>query len=228
MVSHEAITAPTPTTGTGRTYITELGFDGYGHVNSIKTATEADQTWAKYDLVAEGNLDVISEVHQDATGKVSAAVKTIDLSDYAKKDDLVDAANDGALTFKGETGVISVSGSFSANQATASEVSISLDPAAVTTAKIADTAVTTGKIADDAVTTSKIVNDAVTTAKIVDAAVTDAKLAANAVTAAKIVDAAITSAKIADHSIGAHHTKACKDYAGDDAEVWIFDCGGAV
>ena len=32
---------------------------------------------------------------------------------------------------------------------------------------------------------------------------------------------------VADHAIGAHQTKACKDYTGDDAEIWVFDCGSA-
>ena len=32
---------------------------------------------------------------------------------------------------------------------------------------------------------------------------------------------------IKEHSISAHQTKACKDYTGEDAEVWVFDCGGA-
>lgn len=32
---------------------------------------------------------------------------------------------------------------------------------------------------------------------------------------------------IKDHSISAHQTKACQDYRGEDAEVWVFDCGGA-
>ena len=37
----------------------------------------------------------------------------------------------------------------------------------------------------------------------------------------------VTTAKIADHAVGAHQTKACQDYTGSDAEVWVFYCGNA-
>lgn len=40
-----------------------------------------------------------------------------------------------------------------------------------------------------------------------------------------VADKGITTAKIADHAIGAHQTKACQDYSGEDAEVWVFYCG---
>lgn len=40
-----------------------------------------------------------------------------------------------------------------------------------------------------------------------------------------VADKGITTAKIADHAVGAHQTKACQDYTGDDAEVWVFYCG---
>ncbi len=33
--------------------------------------------------------------------------------------------------------------------------------------------------------------------------------------------------QLKDHAISAHHTKACADYEGEDAEVWVFNCGGA-
>lgn len=44
---------------------------------------------------------------------------------------------------------------------------------------------------------------------------------------AKLADAAVTTEKIADHAVSAHHTKACQDYTGEDAEVWVFYCGSA-
>ena len=37
----------------------------------------------------------------------------------------------------------------------------------------------------------------------------------------------VTGDLIAEHSIGAAHLKAEQSYTGDDAEVWILDCGGA-
>ena len=53
------------------------------------------------------------------------------------------------------------------------------------------------------------------------------KIADSGVTSAKIADSGVTSAKVAAHAISAHHTKACEDYSGEDAEVWVFDCGSA-
>jgi hypothetical protein len=47
------------------------------------------------------------------------------------------------------------------------------------------------------------------------------------VTTAKLADKAVTTAQVADHAIGAHQTKACADYNGADAEVWVFNCGSA-
>ena len=44
---------------------------------------------------------------------------------------------------------------------------------------------------------------------------------------ARLADKAVITAKIADHAVGAHQTKACQDYTGDDAEVWVFCCGNA-
>lgn len=41
------------------------------------------------------------------------------------------------------------------------------------------------------------------------------------------VNSAVQADTVADHAIGAHQTKACSDYAGADAEVWVFNCGSA-
>lgn len=55
------------------------------------------------------------------------------------------------------------------------------------------------------------------------------KLAAdNSVDLAGIkVNNAVQADTVADHAIGAHQTKACADYNGADAEVWVFNCGSA-
>ncbi|MBO5424038.1 MAG: hypothetical protein J6A25_00825 [Lachnospiraceae bacterium] len=52
-------------------------------------------------------------------------------------------------------------------------------------------------------------------------------VAAKGITTAKIADKAITTDKIADHAVGAAQIKAEQSYTGEDAEVWVFDCGGA-
>jgi hypothetical protein len=75
-------------------------------------------------------------------------------------------------------------------------VPATIQPLAVTTAKIDNLAVTTGKIADDAVTTVKILDANVTTPKIADDAVTTAKILNDNVTTAKIADNAVTYAKM--------------------------------
>ena len=54
------------------------------------------------------------------------------------------------------------------------------------------------------------------------------QIAGNAVTEAKLDSKAVTTAKIADHAVGAAQIKAEQGYAGADAEVWVFDCGGAL
>lgn len=42
--SHETITAPSETAGSGRKYLTGVTTDGYGHITGFTTATETDQT----------------------------------------------------------------------------------------------------------------------------------------------------------------------------------------
>lgn len=42
-----------------------------------------------------------------------------------------------------------------------------------------------------------------------------------------IKEKGVTTDKIADHAVGAAQIKAEQSYTGTDAEVWVFDCGGA-
>lgn len=46
----------------------------------------------------------------------------------------------------------------------------------------------------------------------------------NDVTNIYLKDKAVTTAKIADHAVGAVQLKSDKDYAGEDAEVWVLNC----
>lgn len=71
-------------------------------------------------------------------------------------------------------------------------VSLSVKPRGITTARLADGAVTTAKIA----------NDAVTALKIAPEAIGPGRLAANAVTTGKIADGAVTGPKIAAGAVG--------------------------
>jgi len=54
---------------------------------------------------------------------------------------------------------------------------LTINPLAITTAKLADGAVTTPKLVDSSVTTAKIADSAVSTAKVADGAITGAKIA---------------------------------------------------
>ena len=52
-------------------------------------------------------------------------------------------------------------------------------------------------------------------------------IAEKGISTVKIADKAITKEKLADYSVGATQIKASADYTGDDAEVWVFDCGSS-
>lgn len=143
-ISHATIDAPQVVEGgSGRTYITELISDGFGHITGYKVATETDQEIPEYedhnDTYSEGNGISISddggEVHtvsiQLASGEENLKVDenglatTFDLADYATNEEA--KANDGIryinqteidklskLTLEGND--ITISGSVEASQ----------------------------------------------------------------------------------------------------------------
>lgn len=173
-IAHETVAAPTATTGTGRTYLTGVTTDGYGHITGYTTATEADQDLSGYkikqtavtDPTANGNtLAFIDTITQNENGEIAATKKNVNLADYALKTELP-TVNDGKFTVTG-SGSLTGTGSMTANQA--EDTTATLDVAAK----------------------------------------------------------GITTDKVADNAIGAAQTKAIKGYTGEDAEVWVFDCGGA-
>lgn len=143
-ISHATIDTPQVVEGgSGRTYITELISDGFGHITGYKVATETDQEIPEYedhnDTYSEGNGISISddggEVHtvsiQLASGEENLKVDenglatTFDLADYATNEEA--KANDGIryinqteidklskLTLEGND--ITISGSVEASQ----------------------------------------------------------------------------------------------------------------
>lgn len=76
-IAHEAVAAPTATAGTGRTYITEVTTDGYGHITGYKTATESDQDLSNFKTKqtaysADGSTTkTITGVTQNENGEVT-------------------------------------------------------------------------------------------------------------------------------------------------------------
>ena len=96
-VSHEAITKPTETAGSGRKYLTDVTTDGYGHITGFTTAEEEDQDLSGYktkqtavvDPTASGEtLAFIDSISQNENGEITATKKSVALGDYAKTADV--------------------------------------------------------------------------------------------------------------------------------------------
>ena len=96
------------TAGSGRTYVTKVDVDSYGHIAKVYTATETDQDLSNYktkqnvvsDPSANGNAtSFIASISQNANGEITATKKSIDLSGYALKSEI-----SSAMVFKGTLG----------------------------------------------------------------------------------------------------------------------------
>ena len=101
--SHKAAAAPTVSAGTGRTYITEVVTDGYGHIAEVKTATEVDQDLAhdhddEYKklqspvtdptvLDSSTSTEFIATIYQDEQGVITVTKKAVDFSNYYTKEE---------------------------------------------------------------------------------------------------------------------------------------------
>ena len=81
--SHETVAAPTGSEGTGRTYLTGVTTDGYGHITGYTTASESDQDLSGYKTKqeaysAEGStVKTVTKVEQDANGEVTVTYSDI-------------------------------------------------------------------------------------------------------------------------------------------------------
>lgn len=76
-VSHEQVEAPTATTGEGRTYLTGVTTDGYGHITGYTTATEEDQDLSNYKTkqtaltAAENDGTKTVKISQNENGEIT-------------------------------------------------------------------------------------------------------------------------------------------------------------
>ena len=96
------------TAGSGRTYVTKVDVDSYGHIAKVYTATESDQDLSGYktkqtavsDPTASGkSLTFIDTISQNANGVITATKKNVNLDDYATKAEI-----STAMVFKGTLG----------------------------------------------------------------------------------------------------------------------------
>ena len=105
--SHEAIAAPTKTAGSGRTYITDVTTDGYGHITGYKTATESDQDLSGYKTkqtaVAEkGAADKTLKISQNENGEITVTEQAISIK-HTQVNDW--DANIGVKSISADTGL---------------------------------------------------------------------------------------------------------------------------
>ena len=105
--SHEAIAAPTKTAGSGRTYITDVTTDGYGHITGYKTATESDQDLSGYKTkqtaVAEkGAADKTLKISQNENGEITVTEQAISIK-HTQVNDW--NANIGVKSISADTGL---------------------------------------------------------------------------------------------------------------------------
>lgn len=76
-IAHDTIAAPTASAGSGRTYLTGVTTDGYGHITGYTTATESDQDLTNYKTkqqtyTANGStVKTVTKVEQNANGEVT-------------------------------------------------------------------------------------------------------------------------------------------------------------
>lgn len=82
--SHGTVAAPTKTAGSGRTYITDVTTDSYGHITGYKTATESDQDLSGYKTkqaaVAEkGSATQTLKISQNENGEITATEVNISI-----------------------------------------------------------------------------------------------------------------------------------------------------
>ncbi len=112
-------TAHTTTSGTGRTYVTKVDVDTYGHIAKVYTATETDQDLSGYktkqnavnDPAALGNATAfIDSITQNANGEITVTKKNITAADLGLsgamhfigvKTTLPTSSNDGDVVIVG-------------------------------------------------------------------------------------------------------------------------------
>lgn len=112
-VSHEEVATPTATAGEGRTYLTGVTTDGYGHITGYTTATEEDQDLNNYKtkqtalVAAENDGTKTVKISQNENGEI--AVEQIDIAFPEDKNETF------AISYNKEEGKIYLTGSDGTN-----------------------------------------------------------------------------------------------------------------
>lgn len=221
--AHEA------TEGSGRTYVTKVDVDSYGHIAKVYTATESDQDLSNYktkqgvvnDPTASGNATAfIDSITQNANGEITVTKKNITAADLG----LASAMHFiGAYTEAPEKAFAD----------TANERALADGDVYLNTTNHTEYVYSGGKWVElgnegsHALNTITITGiDGLTGGGNLQASRTIG-IADSGVTTAKIANKAVTTEKVADNAIGAAQLKSVQGYTGEDAEVWVFCCGDA-
>ena len=223
-------------TGSGRTYVTDVIVDAMGHVSGVETHTEevvntntahTHSTKEKSGIKANGSgglegdtsfelnvaLELIDRniVLYDKTDSSKTALATLDATSFIK-DGMIKSVE---LVQENETGA---KGQFlkivwNIDDANGTDDDDELDVVYVDVNDLVDPY--------EADETSLTIKDS-------EGKNTNVfKIKDSGVSTVKIADKAVTTGKLADYSVGATQIKASADYTGDDAEVWVFDCGSS-
>ena len=86
--SHETVADPTASAGSGRTYLTGVTTDGYGHITGYTTASESDQDLSDYKTKqtvysAEGStIKTVTKVEQNENGEVVVTYEEIAFPEF--------------------------------------------------------------------------------------------------------------------------------------------------
>lgn len=172
--------AQAATAGSGRTYITEVTVDKFGHVAGVKTATETDQDLSNYktkrtEALADQNFSgatVIKGVAQDVNGDITVTTRDLTPADIGAATTAQGTKADQAIRKIGATeggngtdeiveGVLSctTNGFQFDNTSTTDDYQVvyfGVKKGGVVADALAGNAVTTAKINDGAVTTAKL------------------------------------------------------------------------
>lgn len=212
-INHEVPTGATEGDHKGsqsRTYITNVKTDKFGHVVGFETGTEEDQEVGVTSVNASGDSEITLTADPTTGDVVITGAHALHAAGTAK------TASTTSISGYSATGSIKI-------------------PKIVTNAAghVTEISEETVSIQMPAPQELPTVNDGQLTVTGSEGIAVDYQEPFSANTAdehflgLKIADKGVTTAKIADHAVGAHQTKACTDYTGDDAEVWVFNCGSA-
>lgn len=214
------------TSGSGRTYVTGISVDAYGHIAGVAVASETDQDLSNYKTkqtaVADQNLSgatVIKGVAQNENGEITISTRTLTAADLGLSKvmnflgttttSITQGNTTAAVIIDGKSvtaakGDVVLSGDKefvwdgSKWQELGDQGSYALKTITITGDE--NNGLTGGGSLEDNRTIG-IKDSGVTTAKIADLAVTSGKIDNGAVTQTKIANGAVTSIKLATDAV---------------------------